>query len=245
MPQALSLDPRSLDSKKLSMATLKHEINQAKKPNWVLRKLMNTLEQKRMVKKLGWSRPWNKYGVNNFRTHTLNFATDQEYIQNASEALSAIAADSEMKYQSFLQELLADSQKMGFVFYHNITDEDGSEYEGLTISFGRKVSTDKTRRDRVDIILEDKRENGKVDQKIDRIRVYINPLEPFMQEEEMLVKTLTASESLTPYQDLYNESVKLYHEWKEDDERLWFHWAIRYIDYFGARSFIPENTCFD
>ncbi len=44
------------------------ELNARKKPSKTLRYMMQALESYRQAKKMGWSRPWNKYNLVNFQT---------------------------------------------------------------------------------------------------------------------------------------------------------------------------------
>ena len=60
---------------------------------------------------------------------------------------------------------------MGFVFTHEFS-EDGKQYEGATLSLGRK--NQKRYRDRIDIIFESPVIAG-ISQGLERIRVYIDP----------------------------------------------------------------------
>lgn len=241
----LNLDQQSIQPKNLSMQALKRELDLQNKPSWILRKLMNALEAKRMKKKLGWSRPWNKYGVSIFRSHILHIRKDNDYINNALDLALQLIGEVDSHYKTFIESFYQDPKRMAFVFYHNHEDQDGNQYEGLTISIGRKVPDDKTKRDRLDIVLEDLRVDGSVDGQLDRIRVYVNPWQQF-QDDKMYVLDIKnpQDEDLRIAQVFYDLSIKNYHNWKEQTERQWEHWSIRYIDYFCGRSFIPQNSSF-
>jgi len=240
----IQLDKSSINPKKLSMSALKNEINQQKRSNTVLRYFMNVLESKRMKNKLGWSRPWNKYGINNFRSHYLFKDEDRGYLQNTITHIFDILPDPGQPYQKFMENLFKDPKLMCFTFYHNNTYKE--QYEGLTISFGRIVTEDTSKRDRLDIIFEDKREkDGGVDGKIDQMRLYINPFEKF-KEDEMGYRKFSKNDTaaMEKGQQLFNDALKKYNLWKNESRRQWQHWSIKYIDYFGPRKFIPLESSF-
>jgi hypothetical protein len=236
----LKLDDESIDPEELSMPVLAREIGLQRRPNWLLVKMMNALEQKRQGKGLGWSRAWNKYGMNTFRSHICDAAKDSDYLAPGDDFLRELVSTLEAPYASFVEELLSDPSRMIFTFYHN-AEYDGVQYEGITFSLGRKVPGDMTKRDRVDIVLEDRRVGGAVDGKIDRLRVYVCPWETYESREFHLIER---EDDLDGAQVLYDHLLDFYNQWKADDERQWSHWSVRYIDYFGARSFIPQGSSF-
>ena len=133
---------------------------------------------------------------------------------------------------------------MAFTFYHN-NDSDEKQFEGLTMSFGRKVPEDKTKRDRLDIILEDNREDGTVDGMVDRLRIYLCPWQTYQEKKFHLIElnSLDATQQSIA-QDLYKHCIDHYHQWKGEEERQWSHWSVRFIEYFGPRSFIPKGSSF-
>ncbi|MEM9158311.1 MAG: hypothetical protein AAGB46_04620 [Verrucomicrobiota bacterium] len=241
----LSLDTRSINPSELSIPTLMKELNQQKKPNWILRKLMDALEAKRQSKGMGWSRPWNKFGLNVFSTHKFNTISDSNYAIPIMEFIEKNLSDAPQETRDFAEDLLSDTACLGFVFYHNSDKEDG-QHEGLTLSFGRKVPEDKTKRDRIDLILEDLRLDGKVDRLVDRIRIYVCPWEDYQNEKRHYLKTIDdiAPNDQEAAQHLYQHCTDYYHNWKDEESRQWDHWSSRYISYFGPRSFIPVGTSF-
>lgn len=241
----LPLDAESLRVEELSVPALMRELNLQQRPNWLLRKLMNALEQKRQGKGLGWSRAWNKYGLNVFRTHLQNQNRDPDYFAPIAPLLARLVALAPPAYQAFATELLADPGLMVFTFYHNHDSADG-QYEGLTLSFGRKVPGDPTKRDRMDLILEDRRINGRVDGQIDRVRLYVCPWSEYQNDKNHFVVEENGLEAdpSGPAQVLYQNCVRHYHAWKGDEARQWSHWSARYIDYFGPRTFIPVGSSF-
>ncbi len=242
----LPLDAESLAIGELSLPALMRELNLQQRPNWFLRKLMNALEQKRQAKGLGWSRAWNKHGLNVFRTHLQNIRRDPEYFAPVAPLLAQLLPLVPPAYQGFATELLADHRAlMVFTFYHNHDSADG-QHEGLTLSFGRKVATDLSKRDRLDLILEDRRVDGRVDGRIDRVRLYVCPWAEYRRAKAhfSMVQNEPSPGVHAPAQELYESCVRHYHSWKSDETRQWSHWSARYIDYFGPRSFIPVGSSF-
>ena len=245
-PETLLLDADSLRPDELSMPALMRELNLQKKPSWLLVKLMNALEQKRQRKGLGWSRAWNKYGLTVFRTHTQRVVEDADYFAPVISILNHFLAEADPIYRDFVAALLNDPARMAFTFYHNNTTEDGRQYEGLTVSIGRKVPGDLTKRDRLDIILEDQRVDGAVDGQVDRLRIYVCPWATYGLDRKF---QLCERHSFTPeehgfVQGSYRQCVDHYNQWKAEESRQWSHWSVRYIDYFGPRGFIPQGSSF-
>jgi len=243
--QTLELDARSVTGDELSIPTLMREISLRERPNWLLRLFMNALEKKRQARGMGWSRPWNKQGLNIFRTHVASLREDADQFAPLAPFLDQFAPQIPADYADFLIDLLADPACMSFVFYHN-HDHATGQYEGLTLSFGRRAAGDRARRDRADVILEDRRVDGRVDGEVDRLRIYLCPWERYARGREHF--RLEAVDFSAPQRDavryLYRESVRHYHQWKSDEARQWSHWSQQYIDYFGPRSFIPIGTSF-
>lgn len=240
----LPLDQDSISIDELSIPALTREISLQRRPNWLLVKMMNALEQKRQSKGLGWSRAWNKYGANTFRTHITQVDEDQDYLSPILDFLHTMLGDTIPEHQSFIDDLLNDPKRMVFTFYHNMDDE-GVQSEGMTLSLGRKIPLDKTKRDRLDIILEDRRVDGAVDQRVDRVRIYLCPWSGYQDKQFHLtdIDDLEAPQQQAA-QALYEHAIAYYHQWKGDEARQWSHWSARYIDYFGPRSFIPLGSAF-
>jgi hypothetical protein len=115
----------------------------------------------------------------------------------------------------------------------------------VTISLGRKVLDDVSKRDRFDIILEDKRENMYVDGHLDRVRYFINPWFDHRFERHFFHEIRGQEIAKTPgIQKLYDKSCQSYVDGKDDVSQQFEHWSIRYIDYFGARTWIPKGSRF-
>lgn len=240
----LKLDESSLHVDELSMAALAREISLHKRPSSLLMAMMNALETKRAAKGYGWSRPWNKYGSNTFRTHTCDATRDADYLAPLLPFLEKTLHGMPEPYASFMPGLFADPKVMFFTFYHNVED-DGAQYEGLTLSVGRKVVEDKTKRDRIDIILEDERIEGAVDGQVDRFRIYVCPWASYENKDRYEKHESNLQSPLQEEaQALYSHAIGYYHEWKSNEERQWSHWSSKYIDYFGPRTFIPQGSSF-
>ena len=222
------------------MGALARELTLHKRPLWLLRLFMNALESKRMAQRRGWSRPWNKVGVMIFRSHYLKPERDAPLFAEVGRLLDGLGEIPE-DCQAFVRSLLGEETGeplMAFAFYH--TRREGKlEYEGVTLSLGRKVEGDRTKRDRLDLILEDLREDGAVDQVVDQVRVVINPWSRY-QSGDVFELHLDPTQA----QALYTVCLADYARWRDVEERQWDHWSSRYIDYFGPRSFIPRGSGF-
>ncbi len=207
------------------------------RPPAILRFLMSAFESYRQARKIGWSRPWNKYGINTFLSFKLGFPKDNDLIDRARAVLAAECADMSEEAKIFVDELFADDALMGFIFLQEFT-EDGQRFESATLSFGRK--TQKHYRDRVDLILEAPISGAGVG-KFSRLRVFVDPYagqkEPIWQETIDGVSTVAA-------RDLFVEICNLTRQWRDDDARIWDHWTSRYIDYFGPRQWSLDASHF-
>lgn len=210
---------------------VKKTISKKQQPGKVMRFLMNALESYRQSRKLGWSRPWNKYHLTVFQSFKLKADVDQNLFAMARDLLNQdIAMPSSA--QHFVQDLLGNEQQlMGFVFVHDYQDPGDSQlYEGVTLSLGRV--NDKKYRDRIDLIFESPVIGGE-SQGLSRVRVYIDP---YMGAKEPLwTYTLTenlGSHAYTCFDLLSNCSWN----WAVDESKLWNHWTESYIDYFAPRQ---------
>ena len=242
---ALELDDGSLDIEKLSLPALMHEFHLQRRPHWLLRKIMNALEQKRETMGLGWTRAWNRDEMNVFRIHVQIPQADADYFRLLGPLLAELLPMAPSPFQSFATELLADPALQCFTFYHNHDSLTG-QFEGLTLSFGRTVGNEPGKWDRIDLIFEDRRSDGRVDGRIDRLKIYLCPWSLYRHEKMHYYSDQSgqALDILTPAQALYENCVRYYHLWKSDEQRQWSHWYARYIDTFGPRIFIPVGTSF-
>lgn len=240
----LVLNEQSIDAEQLSLSTLMREINLRERPAWVLRVLMSALDKKRQARGLGWSRPWNKIGMTVFRAHRHVPESDGSSLHTAMETIREFAPEPLLSLP-FINDLFADPALMAFTFYHN-RESGGSQYEGLTVSFGRHVPEDRTKRDRVDLILEDRRVDGAVDGRVDLVRIIVCPWSSYgIDRDHQRLELCEFSEAeRAQFDALYRECVATYLAWKDDESRQWSHWSNEFIDYFGPRTFIPQGTSF-
>jgi hypothetical protein len=237
------LDPASLDPSALSMGTLMRELNLRRQPSAILRKLMNALESQRIARKLGWSRPWNKEGMTIFHSLRLRPSETGFALDETLCALLVSLSESPL-YRDFVLELMNDPNLMTFVFCHNHR-RDGDLHEGLTLSLGRRVANDTSKRDRIDIILEDRKGDSGVDGFVDRVRIYVNPWFDHRYDRMFTSQFTTESRALPQiWQKLYEAGLGIYARLKEAPENQFEHWSIRYIDYFGPRDLIPPGSRF-
>jgi hypothetical protein len=244
--ESLQLDPDSLDTTALSVATLERELSLAQRPNALLRKMMDVFESKRQAKGLGWSRAWNKYDLNVFRSHKASLREDSAYLRGIRPLVDDLlaAVDVPTAQAQFVQELLQDPNTILYTFYHN-RDVGAVQWEGLTLSFGRTVASDKSKCDRVDILLEDARVNGAVDGRVDCVRFYVCPWKTYVDKQfELHEHTSPAGDLAESAQAAYEHAIRFYDSWKNNEDRQWNHWSTRYISYFGARQFIPQGSSF-
>jgi hypothetical protein len=60
-------------------------MDRQQRPPSILRFLMGD-ELYRQARKIGWSRPWNKYGINTFLSFKLDFPQDDDLVERARAA---------------------------------------------------------------------------------------------------------------------------------------------------------------
>lgn len=218
-------------------------LNAKNRPPKILRMIMNAFESYRQARKIGWSRPWNKYGVMTFRSYRLNFAEDASLVDLARSVLEAVEPGLTDAANDFVDDLLSDAPQqrqrlMGFLFYHEIEDEDGL-FEGVTLSFGR-VHEEKRHRDRLDFIFEAPLGDGRAEA-FQRLRIFVDPYKgvgaPLWQSTWRGAETAFA-------RPVFEDLCELYPKWEEAPGRLWDHWTSQYIDYFGPRRHFAQNSHF-
>jgi hypothetical protein len=244
IPESLVLEEGSIDPNQLSIGTLMRELNLSKQPSWWLRTLMSALETQRIARKLGWSRPWNKDGLTIFRSLRHFIPEDVALLNLVRFSGKHLWPGASDEYRLFIEDLLADKGLMGFSFHHNHF-RDGEFHEGVTLSFGRKVIGDRSKRDRLDIILEDRREGNEVDGRLNRIRIFANPWKQY-QSNQYWKREIGSDnpDTLVAVQPLYDSCCAAYMKNKDISARQFEHWSIRLIDYFGPRDFIPRGSRF-
>ncbi|MDP7339875.1 MAG: hypothetical protein QF786_11220, partial [Vicinamibacterales bacterium] len=129
------------------------QLDQDKKPPFLLRLLMNALESYRQARKMGWSRPQNKYGLTVFHSFRLDRSDDRPLIDLVMKACLTEFTELDGPAGQYIRGLLEDPNLMGFIFVHDCLEE-RTKYEGMTFSFGRVATGQARHRDRFDLILE-------------------------------------------------------------------------------------------
>jgi len=212
-------------------------LNQQDRPPAILRFLMSAFESYRQARKIGWSRPWNKYGINTFQSFKLGFPADNDLIEHARAVLADECSAMPGVAKKYVEELLNDRDLMGFVFLQEFS-EDGQRYESANLSFGRK--TQKRYRDRLDLIFEAPIDGDTVGA-FSRLRVFVDPYAE--QKEPIWQKTFenVASDNAGK---LFAHLSELSWQWASDKARIWDHWTSRYIDYFGPRQWPVDQSHF-
>lgn len=208
---------------------VKKAISKKGQPSKIMRFLMNALESYRQSRKLGWSRPWNKYDLTVFQTFKLKPLQDQAMMTQISALLKAdVVMPSSAR--RFTEELLADEKHlMAFLFVHDY-QKDGQLYEGVTVSLGRV--NDKRFRDRIDLIFESPVVDGR-SQGLERIRVFIDP---YMGAKEPLWSNVVSGDLSLQAYHLFDALSECSWSWAEQTDRVWSHWTSEYIDYFAPRK---------
>lgn len=212
-------------------------LSQAKQPAAILKLIMRGFEAYRAARKMGWSRPWNKYDLVNFQSLKIKPGQDHALIQLGQQSINNEFSDLPSEAGDFIHQLLSDETLMGFIFCHEY-QQDGCRWEGATLSLGRK--NNRRYRDRLDIILEseiiDSKSTG-----LSRIRVYVDPYTdkpaPPLWQAETSPQTATTAQ-------LYALLSEASWTWPAEKDRHWDHWTSRYIDYFGSRQFELSQSYF-
>jgi len=212
-------------------------LSKQNQPPSVLRFLMRALETYRSNRKMGWSRPWNKYDLLNFQSLKLKLPDDNYLIEQAKAVLSAECQDMPVEQAEFARELLADPNLMCFVFAHEFTD-DVRQFEGATLSFGR--ANNKRYRDRLDIIVESEVMNG-ISKGFTRARIFVDP---YVQNESHLWSHINETLAKQVTLDLFYTLSNLSWSAADDVSRQWNHWTSAYIDYFGPRQWPMKHSYF-
>ena len=224
-------------------------LSRKSRPPAILRFIMQALEKYRQNRKMGWSRPWNKYGIMTFQSFKLDFSgtgdtVEAALIEGARAVVAAECAAMPGEAAAFVDDLLAETSRsdlMGFVFVHEFTEKgDGGDnrFEGVTLSFGRVK--DKRFRDRFDLIFEAPVSVAGAGD-FSRLRVFVDP---FMGVGEP-VWTATVDPAAAPASKaLFDRLAELSWNWAGEDARIWDHWTSAYIEYFGPRQWSAEQSHF-
>lgn len=219
-------------------------LEESKKPSRVLRFIMNRLESYRQKRKMGWSRPQNKYGLRVFSSFYL-FRNEDDLLLRSLKNLLLIELGSLTSYNKFLGDIFECDNLMGFVFCHDFSEGD-KKFEGFTLSLGRKSQVSKRHRDRLDIIFESEIKSGR-STGLSRVRFYVDPfLEPIQSNPGEYFE-ISGKTKLSPYQDLFTSALSLINSWAVPTKmahRNWEHWTNQYIDYFGPRETVVSHSMF-
>lgn len=195
----------------------------------VLRLLMRAFEAYRAARKMGWSRPWNKYELINFQSFRLRPGEDGDLIELGRQLLDEAFPERPAQARAFIDTLLRDDDLMGFIFCHEYRHQ-GRNWEGATLSLGRKAQ--KRYRDRLDIILESELLEGE-SRGLSRVRVYVDPYTG--KSGGPLWQAVLEPADKPTAERLFARLSEISWTWFADTERRWDHWTSRYIDYFGER----------
>ena len=220
------------------------------RPPAILRFIMQALEKYRQNRKMGWSRPWNKYGIMTFQSFKLDFSgngdsaggdpVEAALIDGARAVVAAECAAMPEEAAAFIDDLLADASRsalMGFVFVHEFTEND-NRFEGVTLSFGRVK--DKRFRDRFDLIFEAPVGAAGVGE-FSRLRVFVDP---YLGVGEPAWTTTVDPVAAPASKALFDRLAELSWDWAGEDARIWDHWTSAYIEYFGPRQWPAEQSHF-
>ena len=213
-------------------------INDRKKPNAILRMLMNAFEGYRQSRKLGWSRPWNKVDLINFQSFRVLKERDQDLLNLANRVIKLECQKMPIPALEFADNLINHCDSlMAFIFVHEFT-EDGQLFEGATLSFGCK--NNKRYRDRLDIIVESPIVDG-TSQGFNRLRVFVDP---YTGDKEPLWSGTLVPEVGLASTELFERLSEISSAWQFQKDKRWDHWTSDYIDYFGPREKYIESSFF-
>lgn len=215
-------------------------LNQRNKPARVLRVLMNAFERYRQARKIGWSRPWNKYGLTTFASLVVQPERDEALLARARSCVVKRWKNTEEIDCAWIEQLLSDRRLMGFFFLSELREPE-AEFESLTLSLGRKVADARRHRDRVDLIFDARVDNGRADH-WSRIRLFVDPWRgPDKRDKAPILQrtwTIDGPDGLPEdWVALGRELVTQTGDWLAEPERSWDHWTSHYIDYFGPPRF--------
>ncbi len=227
------------DAYRVAMSTL----NARSQPPAVLRRIMNAFEAYRAARKIGWSRPWNKYGVRNFQSYRLDMERDDHLVEDARAVMASSAFSLGADAKAFVDELLAAApaareRLMGLLFFTESDHDDGVR-EGVVLSLGR-VNSKRRHRDRLDIIFEADVDGDAVSPPR-HVTVYVDP---YRGAGPPLYQATVPIDSVAPAKGSFDKLKACYREWGREDPRLWDHWTAQYIDYFAPRRHAAAQSHF-
>ncbi|MFO1349296.1 MAG: hypothetical protein U1F68_00885 [Gammaproteobacteria bacterium] len=217
-------------------------LSRQNRPPAVLRFMMRLFESYRASRRIGWSRPWNKYGVTNFQSFKLVPAEDQDLLDCAAAVLRTETPAMPEPVRAFAAALLAEREAlMGFIFVHETTDTDGRRFESVNLSLGRRALGQPRYRDRLDLVFDSPVINGE-STGFARLRIYADPYRA--GAKEALWSTVLEQRFDAPAIALFQRLATLSWEWAELPGRAWNHWTSAYIDYFGPRQWAVRKSYF-
>lgn len=219
--------------------SFKQTLSKKKRPARILRVMMNALESYRGARKIGWSRPWNKYGLTVFQTFKLDHEQLASFADIATDIIDGECLGMPSSACEFCRDLLSRREElMGFIFVHEFTNIDGRHFEGATLSLGRRHK--RQYRDRLDLIVEAE-VDGEKSNGISRLRLFVDP---FHGTKDLLWSE-TIDAALSPRtRDLFSGLSAASWDWAHSNEYLWDHWTSAYIDYFGPRQWPMRQSSF-
>ncbi|MDP6579623.1 MAG: hypothetical protein QF681_03120 [Vicinamibacterales bacterium] len=98
------------------------QLDQDKKPTFLLRLLMNALESYRQARKMGWSRPQNKYGLTVFHSFRLDRSDDRPLIDLVMKACLTEFTELDGAAGQYIRGLQEDTSQMGLNFLHDFIE---------------------------------------------------------------------------------------------------------------------------
>ncbi len=211
------------------------------RPPYVLRLLMRGLEGYRSQRKMGWSRPQNKYGVCTYRSYSLDRTDDAELIFAALRCVRTELSGMPSEQSEFVSELMGDPQLMGFVFCQDLVEGE-QRYETVTASFGRVSSVSRRFRDRLDVILDSNVHDGhRVG--LARLRVFVDPFQQPIAAHTPWSAVVDGPRAAGT-ERLLEQLAAFDRRFEANAEKRWDHWTSRYVEYFGPRQHRVEGSMF-
>ena len=165
---------------------------------------MNALASYRQSRKMGWSRPQNKYGLTVFESFRMNPTNDHALIDFAMQTLLKEFPELDEESSRFVREVHQDARLIGFIFVHDSQDQ-GKKYEGITFSFGRVAAGQTQNRDRVDLIVESEISGGLCPQRTIRI----DPTDEPVLFEFNMCPSATRNDIPSPARGSLNDELRI------------------------------------
>jgi len=223
-------EPKHISNESSYLETLAI-LNKQTKPSKTLCLLMNMLESYRQSRKMGWSRPWNKYGLTTFQSFKINPEADYQLCEQTLAIVNNLEQVPKQTFD-FIHELFVEPKRlMGFLFFSEYTEKNIA-FETATLSFGRKVIGNTRFRDRFDLVFDAPIQENCA-QHLSRVRLFSDPYND--GSKELLWKTSFTDTIPEDIQKLFNLLCDYSWQWQCRKDKHWDHWTSRYIDYFGPR----------